>query len=390
LILKTKNMVFMFENLTLLYQIIRDVNKSIYGLALMMFIASSLLAQQPDSLEVRFERYDPPSTLVVPENPVARARFSFVDVHSHHWNMAEQDLSLLIRQMDSLNMGIVVNLSGRGGQALKAQYDNIVKQGLRDRIVLFTNISFNGMDDPDWTENALRQLEFDVQHGARGLKIFKNLGMDVKDSQGRVRVDDPRIDPIWAKCGELGIPVLIHTADPQPFWQPHDENNERWLELKTHPRRKRSDETTGPWEQIISEQHQVFRKHPGTIFINAHMGWYPNNLAHLGQLLDEMPNMYVEIGAVIAELGRQPRMAAWFFEQYQDRILFGKDAYNPSEYPTYFRVLETADEYFPYYKRYHAFWRMYGLALPEQILKKVYYQNALRIIPGLDPGLFPE
>lgn len=363
---------------------------ALFFIALAAFPA--LICAQPagEPQRMDFELYDPPSTLVVPENPVHRSRFPFIDVHSHHWNMAEQDLAFLAKQMDTLNMGIVVNLSGRGGNALKAQADNIAKHGLQHRMVLFSNISFNGMDEPDWTENALKQLEFDVQNGARGLKIYKNLGMDVKDSKGRVPVDDPRIDPIWAKCGELGIPVLIHTADPMPFWLPQDESNERWLELKTHPRRKRSDENPAPWDQIISEQHNVFKKHPGTKFINAHMGWYPNDLHRLGALLDAMPNMYVEIGAVIAELGRQPRMARMFFEKYQDRILFGKDAYNPGEYPTYFRVLETADEYFPYYKRYHAFWRMYGLELPDEILKKVYYKNALRIIPGLDSSLFPD
>jgi len=120
------------------------------------------------------------------------------------------------------------------------------------------------------------------------------------------------------------------------------------------------------------------------------MGWYPNNLTKLGELLDEMPNMYVEIGAVIAELGRQPRAANRFFEEYQDRVLFGKDSYRPREYETYFRVLETDDGYFPYYKRYHAFWRMYGLDLPDEILKKLYYKNALKVIPGLDKSMFPE
>jgi predicted TIM-barrel fold metal-dependent hydrolase len=206
-----------------------------------------------------------------------------------------------------------------------------------------------------------------------------------KDGE-RVAVNDPRLDPIWAKCGELGIPVLIHSADPEPFWFPHDEKNERWLELKLRPGRKRSDDDPAPFEQILAEQHDVFRKHPQTIFINAHMGWMANDLNRLGELLDELPNVNVGIGAVIAELGRQPRMSLRFFEKYQDRILFAKDAYNQEEFYTYFRVLETEDEYFPYYKKYHAFWRMYGLGLPDSILQKVYYKNALRIIPNIDPS----
>jgi len=337
-----------------------------------------------------FEAYDPPSTLVVPEHHVERARFPFIDVHSHQWKMEEQDLSILIRQMDSLNMGIMVNLSGRGGQRLKKMMDN-VNAHYPNRFVVFTNINLRSIDEADWTESTVEQIEGDVKNGAKGLKIYKSQGMMNTDSSGnRIAINDPRIDPIWAKCGELGIPVIIHSADPKPFWQPHDENNERWLELKLRPRRKRSADNPASWEQIISEQHDIFKKHPNTTFINAHMGWYANDLQRLGELLDEMPNMNVGIGAVIAELGRQPRMANRFFEKYQDRVLFGKDSYKPKEYPTYFRVLETEDEYFPYYKRYHAFWKMYGLNLPDKILKKLYYKNALRIIPGLDKSLFPE
>ena len=211
------------------------------------------------------------------------------------------------------------------------------------------------------------------------------------DSAGnRISINDVRIDPVWEVCGELGIPVLIHSADPAPFWDPHDDKNERWLELKLRPRRKRGPEDPAPWQTIIDEQHDIFRKHPNTNFINAHMGWYANNLGKLGEMMDEFPNMYVEIGAVIAELGRQPRAANKFFEKYQDRVMFGKDAWNPEEYYTYFRVLETEDEYFPYYKKYHAYWKMYGLGLPDEILKKLYYKNALAVIPNIDKSLFPE
>jgi predicted TIM-barrel fold metal-dependent hydrolase len=343
------------------------------------------------SLHMDFEIYDPPSTLVVPEHYPTSARFPFVDVHSHHWKMNEQDLDLLIRQMDTLNMGIIVNLSGRGGLALKGIMDNINKYGHQDRIVVFTNINIRSIDDPDFIESTLQQLDYDVKLGARGLKIYKSQGMTHKDSSDhRIKINDPRLDPIWNKCGELGIPVLIHSADPKSFWDPHDKNNERWLELKLKPYRKRDADNPAPWETIIAEQHDIFRKHPNTTFINAHFGWYANDLNKLGQLLDELPNMYVECGAIIAELGRQPRQALKFFQQYQDRILFGKDYYNPPEYATYFRVLETEDEYFPYYKKYHAHWKMYGIGLPDDILKKLYYKNALKIIPGLDASIFEE
>ncbi len=234
-------------------------------------------------------------------------------------------------------------------------------------------------------------MEEDVKNGANGLKIFKNLGFSVKDNKGnRVAVDDSRLDPIWKKAATLKIPVLIHTADPKPFWDELDEKNERWLEITTHPDRKRGPNNPVPWETLIEEQHRMFKNHPETIFIAAHFGWYPNDLAKLSMLLDDMPNVNVEFGAVIAELGRQPRMAKQFFEKYQDRILFGKDSWVPEEYATYFRVLETEDEYFPYHKKYHAFWRMYGMGLPDNILKKIYYKNALRIVPHLDKTLFPD
>ncbi len=348
-----------------------------------------------------FEEYNPTSTLVVPEHRVISAKYPFVDVHSHQYKMPNQDLSEVVASMDSLNMGVMVNLSGRGFRRVGQQFDvnghdylvNSVKKvtdSYPNRFVVFTNISFIGIGNEGWTEEAVKGLEDDVKAGAKGLKIYKSLGFGVNDVDGnRVPVDDERLDAIWGKCGELGIPVLIHSADPKSFWDPMDADNERWLELKTHPRRQRSDDDPAPWQQIIDEQHHVFEKHPNTIFINAHMGWYANNLGKLGELMDKYPNMYAGIGAVIAELGRQPRNAKKFFEKYQDRVLFGKDAWHPEEYPTYFRVLETDDEYFPYYKKYHAFWHMYGLDLSDEVLRKLYYKNALNIIPDIDKSLFP-
>ena len=337
-----------------------------------------------------FEKYNPKSTLVVPEHILTRAKYPFIDVHSHHWNMGTQDLRELVEPMEKMNMAAMVNLSGGNGDRLLAMIQNI-KKNYPDRFIVFANVDFDGIGGNDWAEKAVRQLETDVRNGAKGLKIFKNLGLRVNDTSGkRVPVDDPRIDPIWDKCGEMGIPVLIHSADPAQFWEPMDEYNERWLELKERPGRKRSNNDPVPWQQIIDEQLRVFRKHPGTVFINAHLGWYGNNLQKLGQLLDEMPNMYTEIGAVLAELGRQPRSARAFMIKYQDRVLFGKDAWEPEEYLTYFRVLETADEYFDYYRKRHAFWKIYGLDLPDEVLKKIYYKNALEIIPGIDDSLFPD
>ncbi len=356
-----------------------------------LFILIGISACAQSETEMSFEEYNPPSTLVVPENPVIRAKFPFIDIHSHHWRMAQQDLGKLAGEMDEMNMGIIVNLSGGGGKRLKDITDHVSASKHANRIAVFTNLNYQSIDDPDFIEASLQQLEYDVANGAKGLKVFKSLGLTNKDKAGkRIAINDKRLDPIWAKCGELGIPILIHSGDPKPFWQPHDANNERWLELKTRPRRKRGADNPVPWETIIAEQHDIFRRHKGTTFIAAHFGWYANDLARLSEILDEMPNVYIECGAIIAELGRQPRNANAFLTKYQDRILFGKDSYKPEEYPTYFRVLETEDEYFPYYKKYHAFWSMYGLGLEDEVLKKMYYKNALKIVPGLDKSLFPE
>ena len=337
-----------------------------------------------------FETYNPPSTLVVPEHKIAKAKFPFIDVHNHQFEMPDMDLGVLIREMDKLNMKVMVNLSGQSGDLIKKSVANI-REHYPKRFIVFANVDFNRVGDAGWGEKAAKQLEEDVKNGANGLKIYKNLGFSVMDINGkRVTEDDARLDPIWKKAGELKIPVLIHTADPKPFWDPMDANNERWLELSTHPNRKRDANNPAPWDTLIAEQHRLFKKHRNTTFIAAHFGWYPNDLQKLGQLLDELPNVVVEFGAVIAELGRQPRAAKQFFTKYQDRILFGKDSWVPEEYATYFRVLETEDEYFPYHKKYHAFWAMYGMGLPDDILKKIYYKNALRIIPNLDKTLFPD
>ncbi len=355
-----------------------------------IFIVFLMIYGNLSAQEMGFEEYNPKSTLVVEGEEINRAKFPFIDVHSHQRNMDTDALNRLMADMEHLNEGIMVNLSGGSGENLKRKIESIQKN-YPNRFVVFANVDFDGVGEKGWSEKAAAQLETDIKNGARGLKIFKSLGLRYNDSDGkRVAIDDPRLDAIWAKCGELGVPVLIHAADPKPFWDPMDSDNERWLELKTRPRRKRSATDPAPWEQIISEQHRMFKKHPKTNFINAHMGWYANDLGKLGELLDEIPNMYVGIAAVIAELGRQPRNAKAFFEKYQDRILFGKDSWKPEEFPTYFRVLESDDEYFPYYKKYHAFWAMYGLNLSDEVLRKVYYKNALKLIPGLDHSLFPR
>ena len=336
------------------------------------------------------EEYDPKSTLVVPEHHPQKAKYPFIDVHNHQdRDISAEGAAKLVSEMDRIGMRVMVNLSGSRGEEFVKGQRNLAGR-YPGRFVVFANLDFAGIEQPGWGERAAEQLAKDVAAGARGLKIFKNLGMTVVDASGkRVPVDDPRIDPVWTKCGELGIPVLIHTAEPSSFFEPQDVHNERWLELKQFPQRARPPDKFPPFEQLLTEQHHMFEKHPKTKFIDAHLGWLGGDLTRLGKLFDRLPNVYTEIGAVLAELGRQPRAARAWFEKYQDRVMFGKDTWAADEYLVYFRVLETDDEYFDYYRKRHAFWKMYGLALPDEILKKIYYKNALKVIPGIDPKGFP-
>ncbi len=335
--------------------------------------------------------YEPRSTLVVPAHPRPRSKYPFIDVHGHQsLSLSAAGLDKLISEMDQLNMRVMVNLSGSQGPALAAGIRTYSRY--KGRVVLFANLNFSGIDDPGWGARAAARLEQDVkQSGAVGLKIFKNLGLDLKDGRGlRVRTDDPRFDPVWRKAGELGIPVLIHTAEPAAFFEPIDKYNERWLELTQFPDRARPPERYPPFDSLMTEQHRVFKRHPRTQFIAAHLDWMGSDLGRLGRLLDSLPNVTTEVGAVLYELGRQPRAAREFLVRYQDRVMMGKDAYAAEEYPVYFRVFETGDEYFDYYRKRHAFWKMYGLELPDSVLKKIYYQNALRVIRGIPREGFPE
>ncbi len=368
--------------------------KNLWSLArpeILALVLSPLLPLRLQAQTMSIEEYEPRSTLVVPQHPVTRARYPFIDVHNHQSSkMSPGAVDTLVQEMDKLNMRVMVNLSGGTGGTLKQVVKNMVGR-YPDRFVVFCNLSFEDVDDPDYGQKAAARLEQDYKNGARGLKIFKNLGLTLKDKNGqRIPTDDPRFDPVWAKCGELGIPVLIHTGEPRPFFDPSDRFNERWLELKQFPDRARPPDMFPTWEQVMGEQHHLFGKHPKTTFINAHLGWLGGDLARLGELMEKYPNMHTELGAVLAEIGRQPRFARAWFIKYQDRIMMGKDIWAPAEYHVYFRVFETADEYFDYYRKRHAFWKMYGLDLPDEVLKKVYYKNALRILAGVDKNAFPR
>ena len=334
------------------------------------------------------EEYEPVSTLVVKENIITKAKYPFIDVHNHQFDMPLKDLSKLIEEMDSMNMAYMVNLSGFRGIYLEKSLENINKH-FPNRFGLFINIDFEKIDEQNFAKNNIELITEAVSNGVIGLKVYKSLGLTDKDkNDNRIKVNDERLDPIWSICGELNIPVLIHSADPSSFWKPKDKFNERWLELRQKPGRYRDPKSNASFEEILSEQHAMFKKHPNTTFINAHMGWMANDLDRLSSHLDNNPNVVTEIGAILAELGRQPKRAREFFVEYQDRILFGKDAHKLSEYYTYFRVLETDDEYFDYYRKRHGNWKMYGLNLPDTVLQKLYYKNALKLFPNIPKKFF--
>lgn len=330
------------------------------------------------------KEYHPTPTLVTETHVVAKARFPAVDVHTHFG--LDLNPQAMVDSMDVLGVKRVVNLSGGWGE----QLDKILQKFEKfapERFDIMCNIDFSRIDEPNFGENMAAFLEEAHAKGAAGLKIFKSLGLRIKDRSGKiVPVDDPRLHPIWAKAGELNMPVLIHVADPVPFFQSIDRFNERWLQLKRHPDWSFFGAEFPPRDSLLAQRNRVLGRHPNTIFIGAHVGNSAEDLQSLSLVLDKYANFYVDISGRVAELGRQPYSARKFFMKYQDRILFGTDRYPgriiQPRYRIYYRFLETADEYFDYYK--HPFpptgeWKIYGIFLPDNILRKVYHENADRI-----------
>lgn len=336
--------------------------------------------------------YKPRTTLKVAAHPVPKAKFPVIDIHSHQpTTMSDADVARVISGMDANNLRVLVNASGASGDRLVQEVAALKATRFQGRMVPFTEVDFRNVG-PGWGAKASAQLEADVKAGALGLgEISKALGLRIRKADGsRLRIDDPELDPVWAAAGRLGIPVLIHTAEPQEFFEPIDVHNERWLELALYRDRRYPAGEFPRFEELIAERNRMFKKHPKTTFIAAHFAYHANDLARMAALFDEMPNVYTEVGAVLAELGRQPRAARDFFVKYQDRILFGKDSFQPDEFPYYWRVFETNDEYFDYYRDYHAFWKLYGMGLPDDVLKKLYYKNALKVVPGLPKTGWPQ
>ncbi len=329
--------------------------------------------------------YDPRPTLVTEESHVPRARFRAIDAHCH-WSL-EQEPAALLAAMDARNVRAAVNLSGGWGRGLERMLKRF-HTAAPGRLLIFCTPEFARVDEPSFTERTLAALERARQNGAAGVKVFKDLGLRLRGADHELlRIDDERFDPIWAKAGELGMPVLIHTADPIAFFQPVDQHNERWMQLKRHPDWSFHGEAYPSRDELLAQRDRVIERHPDTLFIGAHVGNSAEDLAAVAERLERYPNFYVDISGRVAELGRQPYSARRFIIDHQDRVLFGTDRYpgrvDQPRYAIYFRFLETDDEYFRYYD--HPFapageWRIYGIHLPDDVLRKVYHDNAARVL----------
>lgn len=351
--------------------------------------------------------------LKVPQHDTPRAKFPAVDVHTHPQirlgkpadglgdlaTVTPEAIDEFVRLMDEQNIAVCVSLDGGLGAKLE-DHERVLRTKHRDRFVVFANIDFKGRgqqtkpetwdcNGADFVERTVEQLRAAHASGVSGLKLFKEFGLGVRNADGSLAaIDDPKWDPIWRVCGQLKLVVLIHTADPLAFFEPIDETNERWEELRRHPDWSFHGPQWPTHGQLLAALLHVVKKHRDTKFIAAHMANLPEDLATVGRWLDENPNLNVEIAARIAELGRQPVSARKFFLKYADRILFGTDGPRTAErLKLHWRFLETADEYFPYAETPfppQGFWRIYGVDLPDDVLRKVYYENAARLIPGVE------
>lgn len=336
--------------------------------------------------------YAPRCSLVVDEHPVTRARFRAIDAHNHlgRWlsedgDWVVKDVDAMLRALDECNIAAIVNLDGMWGDELEANLDRF-DRAHPGRIFTFAQAEWSLVTAPDFGEKLARQLEDSMVRGAHGLKVWKHLGLRYRDGAGRlIPIDDERIDPLWETAGRLGAPVVIHIADPVAFFQPLDRFNERWEQLHNHPDWHFYGPQYPPFEALIDQFEGLISRHPGTTFVGVHVGCYAENLKWVSRMLDTYPNFYIDIAERIAELGRQPYSSRRLFERHPDRILFGVDLFPPSarSYAPYFRFLETADEYFPYGATEvpnQGRWGIYGLDLPDDVLRKVYVENATRLL----------
>ncbi len=357
---------------------------------------------KPKPQPLDLTQFEPRSMLHVPETRVERAKFPLIDIHAHlTWGDPQGRSAKLLMPVEEMlgvmnrrNIRTMVNLTGGRGEGLKQTVDLLHKPH-PDRFLVFTEPWFTRVSDTGYARFQADAIQQAHAAGARGLKVLKSLGLVVreKETKALVKLDDPRFDPMWEACGANKMPVAIHTSDPEAFFLPIDRFNERFEELNAHPDWSFHGRDFPSDRELQQARLRVVARHPKTNFIALHVA-NSENLAFVGQALDRYPNLHVEIGARIGELGRQPRASRKFFERYQDRILFGTDAvphgvetpqqiFGDELYQIYYRFLETEDEYFDYAPAKvppQGRWRIYGLGLPDSILKKVYWDNAARLL----------
>jgi len=328
--------------------------------------------------------FKPASMLHVPAHNIDKAKFYVIDVHNHI-NDAEgiedhMPPEQVVAIMDATNVRTVVILTGMWRDKLQHVLDEMVKP-YPGRFMVFTQIDWSKIDDPNFSAEMVKQLDDSVARGARGLKVLKDLGLGVRDKSGKLlAIDDPRLDPIWEEAGRLHIPVFIHSGDPEAFFRPTDATNERYEELKEHPDWSFYGHDYPSLEALLEARNRVFGRHPRTTFVSLHMGW-PENLDWVDAMLKNHPNAMVEFGAREAELGRQPKRTRELFLKYPDRVMFGTDnQITDTLYRNIFRWLETSDEYFDYWGApSEGRFKIYGLGLPDDVLKKIYHENAERL-----------
>jgi predicted TIM-barrel fold metal-dependent hydrolase len=354
--------------------------------------------------------FRPVSMLHVHESKVPRSRYPVIDIHTHLSIRAKSVGGVgvgdqmdflstpekLLPTMDRKNLRMMVNLTGGSGKGLVEAIDKFQKPH-PDRFLTFTEPTWDRSNQPGYAKFQGDEIAKAHQAGARGLKVLKTLGLYLREniSEGAlVKIDDARFDPMWEACGALGMPVAIHISDPEAFFLPTDGKNERFEELNNHPDWSFHGRDFPSNAELQEARNRMFAKHPKTQFIALHVGNDAENLGYVSECMDKFPNMSVELAARIGELGRQPRTARKFFDKYQDRILFGTDAvpdgtdtpqqiFGDELYEIYYRFLETEDEYFDYAPAPvppQGRWRIYGIGLPDAILKKVYYENAARLL----------
>ena len=344
--------------------------------------------------------FDPRPALNVAATDLQQARFSVIDIHTHFGLRLKGDrdaLAKYVRTMDDHQIAVSISLDAKLGS--EEDHLKFIGKNYEKRIAAFCHLDFLGDGDrnnpatwassqPGFVRTCVEQLRLAKANGILGLKFFNSFGLSHKNADGTlIKIDDPRFDPIWKTCGELGMPVIIHTADPVAFFQPIDANNERWEELSRHPDWSFYGDQYPSRDELLAARNHVIARHPQTTFIGAHMANNSEDLAIVSQWLDKYPNLVIEFASRINELGRQPYTARKFFIKYQNRILFGTDGPWPELRLTYYwRFLETWDEYFPYSEKSpqpQGMWRIYGIGLPDEVLKKIYHENAIRVIPGL-------